>query len=197
MLHLINARCLGLDIRLGTANELLQLEEVGGELDIVLEVVLCVHLVCLLIGIVLLNIQTDGGTARASTRQTDNNSAAIVKLDVDTLVLADTTVKVGVAEVVGLDDLAAGDGGTDKLALLGGDELLHVGGHLLGTLGLTALVIVTGEESATVDLPEVLLDRLDAGSLTLLLTNTSNDVEPGNNSPETILLTDVVGTSTE
>jgi hypothetical protein len=188
---------LSLDIRLGTANELLQLEEIGGELDVVLEVVLCVHVVCLLVGIVLLNVQTDGGAAGTGTRQTDNDSAAVVELDVDTLVLADAAVKVGVAEVVGLDDLAARDGGTDKFVLLGGDEFLHVSGHLLGTLGLTALVVVTGEESATVNLPEVLLDGLDAGGLALLLTDTGNDVEPCDNGPETILLADVVGTSTE
>lgn len=193
----VQTRRLGLDIRLGTANELLQLEEVGGELDVVLEVVLCVHLVCLLVGIVLLNVQTDGGAAGSGTRQTDNDSAAVVELDVDTLVLADAAIKIGVAEVVGLEDLAARDGGSDELVLLGGDELLHVSGHLLSTLGLTALVVVTSEESATVDLPEVLLDRLDAGGLALLLTNTSNDVEPCDNGPKTILLTDVVGTSTE
>lgn len=188
---------LGPDVGLDAANELLQLEEVGGELDVVLEVLLGVEAELARVGLVLLNVQTDGGAAGAGAGETDDDAAAVVELDVDSLVLADAAVEVGVGEVVGLDDLAAGDGGADELALLGANKLVDVGDHLGGVLALAALVVVASEEGAAVDAPEVLLDALDAGGGAGLLANAGNDVQPGDNSPETILLTDVVGAGTE
>jgi hypothetical protein len=58
---------LGLDIRLCAADVLLKLQEVGRELDVVLEVILCVEIVCGLVTAVLLDVQTDGRTTAAST----------------------------------------------------------------------------------------------------------------------------------
>jgi hypothetical protein len=188
---------LSADIRLDTADELLQLEEVGGELDVVLEVLLGVKAELAGVGLVLLDVQTDGGAAGTGAGETDDDAAAVVELDVDALVLADAAVEVGVGEVVGLDDLAASDGGADELALLGADELVDVGDHLSGISAVAALVVVAGEERAAVDAPEVLLDALDAGSGASLLANAGNDVQPGDDSPETVLLADVVGAGTE
>lgn len=53
---------LRLDIWLGAANVLLQLEQVCGKLDVVLEVLLSIQAVLALVVLVLLNVQTDGGT---------------------------------------------------------------------------------------------------------------------------------------
>lgn len=70
-------------------------------------------------------------------------------------------------------------------------------GDLVGTIGLTTLVVVTSEESTSVYLPEILLDGCDAGCSAALLANTGQDVQPCNDSPKTVLLTDVVATGAE
>lgn len=188
---------LSLDIRLSAADVFLQLEEIGRELDVVLEVVLRIEVVRLLVGLVLLNVQTDGSTTAASAGQTNDDAASVVEFDEDTLVLANAAIEIGVREVIGLDDLAAGDGGADESVLLGGDELLHVGNHLVGTLALAALVVVAGEESTPVDVPEVLLNGANAGSSTSLLTDTGDDVEPCYHGPKTVLLADMVASCAE
>jgi hypothetical protein len=188
---------LGPDVRLDAANELLQLEEVGGELDVVLEVLLSIKAELARVGLVLLDVQTDGGAAGTGAGETDDDAAAVVELDVDALVLADAAVEVGVGEVIGLDNLAASDGGADEFALLGADELVDVGDHLGGVFALAALVVVAGEEGAAVNAPEVLLDALDARGGAGLLANAGDDVQPGDNGPETVLLADVVRTGTE
>jgi hypothetical protein len=89
-------RHLGLDIWLGAANVLLQLQKVRRELDVVLEVILRVKVVCGFVASVLLDVQADGGAAAASTRETNDDAAAIVELDVDTLLLADAAIEIGV-----------------------------------------------------------------------------------------------------
>lgn len=106
----INHASLGLDIRFGTADVLLQLQQTSCELDVVFEVVLCVQVVSGLVACVLLDVQTNGSATAACARQAYDDAAAIIELDEDTLVLADAAVKIGVREVVGLDNLAAGDG---------------------------------------------------------------------------------------
>lgn len=188
---------LSADIRLSAANELLQLEEVGGELDVVLEVVLGVEAVGARVGGVLLDVEADGGAGGAGAGQADDDAGAVVELDVDALVLADAAVEVGVGEVAGVEDLAAADGGADELAALGADELVDMRDHLGGGLALAALVVVAGEEGAAIGVPEVLLNALDAGGGTGLLANTSDDVEPGDDGPETVLLADVVRAGAE
>src|SRR5438876_2531714 len=55
------------------------------------------------------------------------------------------------------------------------------------------LVIVAGEECAAICVPQILLDRSYAGSAPgFLVRNTSNNVQPRDDSPETVFLTDVV-----
>jgi hypothetical protein len=54
--HFSKSQHLSADVRLDAANELLQLEEVGGELDVVLEVLLCVKTELAGVGLVLLDV---------------------------------------------------------------------------------------------------------------------------------------------
>jgi hypothetical protein len=93
---------LSLDIWLGAADVLLEVQEVNGKSNIWLEEVLGILAVGAGIGRVLLNVETDGSTAGTGTGETDNNAAAIVELDVKALVLADTAIKVGVFKVTSL-----------------------------------------------------------------------------------------------
>lgn len=188
---------LSLDSGFAATSVLLNLEQTRCQIDVVLEVLLSIQVVLTGIRLVLLNVQTNRGSAAASTRQTDDDAAAIVKLDVDTLVLANAAVKVSVGEVASVNDLAALDGRANELVLLGGDQLRDVSDHLVGALGLAALVVITSEESAAVRLPKVLLDRLDAGGGACLLADTSKNVQPSNDGPETVLLANVVTASTE
>jgi SHS2 domain-containing protein len=69
--------------------------------------------------------------------------------------------------------------------------------NLIGAVGLTALVVVAREEGASVRLPEILLYGGDAGCGAGLLSNTREDVEPCDNRPKSVLLTDVVAAGSE
>lgn len=208
---------LGLDIGLITANELLELEKLGGHLDLGLEEVLGVQVVRLGVGAVLLEVQANGGAGRASAGETDNDAAARGEGGVQTLVGGDRAVKIGVGEVAGASDGAVYPGqfrsilkisywyfisrltsnlAADEVGV--GDEVLEDTNDLVGTLAVDILVVVTGEEGTTVLGPEVLLDLLDGRSdARVLLADTSNDVQPGDDGPETILLTNVVASSAE
>lgn len=145
----------------------------------------------------LLDVQTNGSTAAASTGQTDDNPAAIIEPNIETLVLAHAAVKVGVREVTSIGHLTAGDSGANKGVLVR-DQLRQVGNQLASSLTVDILVVESGEEGAAIGLPEVILDGSNARGLAgLLLSNARNDVQPRNNGPDTILLTDVVASGTE
>lgn len=100
----ITAAALGLDIRLVTANVLLELEQLRRKLDLVLQEVLGIKIVLGGVVGVLLNVQADGGAGRASARETDNDAAAGGEAGVQALVGGDGAVQVGVGEVAGLGD---------------------------------------------------------------------------------------------
>lgn len=86
------------------------------------------------------------------------------------------------------------NGAADKVGI--GNQLLQLADDLVGALGVDVLVVVAGEEGSSVLGPEVFLDLLNGGSnLGVLDANSGNDVQPRDNSPQTILLTDVVTTS--
>lgn len=79
-----------------------------------------------------------------------------------------------------------------------GHQSLELANNLIGAVRVDVLVVVSGEKGASVLRPEVLLDLLDGGcSAGVLDTKGGDDVQPGNDSPQTILLTDVVATSSE
>src|SRR5690606_10312967 len=150
---------------------------------------------------VLLNVQPDSGTLRASTGEADDNPGAILEFDKETLVLAHAAVEIGVREVVGLDhlDILAANG--DGRALEG--RIFHLlaeaSNKLLGTLAVDVFVVVASKEGAAILLPEFVLNAGNRGLFAFgqRRGNTSNNVEPGNNCPKTVLLTDVVGSSAE
>ena len=185
---------LGLDIRLLTTNMGLELEQLQSQSNVLAEVVLGTQTKLGAVALVALNVQTDSSTTATSTGQTDNNAAAVVELDVQTLVLGHTAVQVSVGEVTSVGDLAAVDGGASSTL---GNDLGESLDDLVGAVAVDVLVVVAGEESAAVGLPEVVLDGGDAGGLGLVLGNTGDDVQPGNNSPDTVLLADVVAASSE
>lgn len=195
--HAPRGRVLSLDIRLLTANILLELEQRQGKGNVVSQVLLSIEAELGLVALIALDVQTDGGSAAAGTRQTNDNAAAIVELDVQALVLGDTAVEVSVGEVTGINDLAGGDGRADE-AVTVCDKIRQSGDDLVGTVAVDILIIIAREEGTAVGLPEIVLDRGNAGSLAgLLLGHTGNDVQPGNDGPETVLLTDMVAASTE
>lgn len=150
-----------------------------------------------LVGLVALNVETDGGATATGTGQTDNHAAAVVELGIQALVLGDAAVQVSVREVAGVNNLASTDGGADEGVAVG-DKVGKGTDDLVSTLAIDVLVVVASEEGAAVSLPELVLDRGNAGGLAgLLLGDTSNDVQPSDNSPQTVLLADVVATSAE
>lgn len=103
------AHCLGLDIRLLTSNVGLELEKLQSRSNVLAQVFLGIETELGAIALVALNVQTDGSATAASTGQTHDNAAAIIELEVKTLVLGDTAVKVSVREVAGIDNLATID----------------------------------------------------------------------------------------
>lgn len=94
-------RHLGLDIRFVAADMLLELEQLGRKLDLGLEEVLRIQVVCRGVTAVLLNVQTDSRAGRAGTRQTNDDATARGEARVQTLVGGDGSIKVGVREVAG------------------------------------------------------------------------------------------------
>lgn len=189
--------CLGLNIGLLTADKLLELEELQGEGDVVGKVFLGIEAELGAIALVALNVQTDGGATAASAGQTDDNAGAVIELGVQALVLRDAAVEVSVGEVTGVNDLAARDGGADEGVAVG-DEVGQDTDDLVSTFAVDVLVVVASEEGTAVGLPEVILDGSNAGGLVGgLLGHTSNDVQPGDNGPDTVLLTDMVAASAE
>lgn len=196
-MNINHALCLCADIRLLTANVLLELKQLQSQSHVVLQVLVRGEAELAGIALVLLNVQTDRGAAAASSRQTDDDAAAVVELDVQTLVLGHAAVQVGVGEVADVDDLAAGHGRANEGVLVV-DLLRQRGDHLVSAVAVDVLVVVPGEEGTAVGLPELVLDGSDAGGLAgLLLGNASDDVEPGHDGPQAVLLTDVVAASTE
>lgn len=110
---------LSADVRLLAADELLEVEQREGESNVVLQVLGRSQAKLALVALVLLNVQTDRGTAAAGAGQTDDDTAAIIELSVQALVLGHAAVQVGVGEVAHIGDLAAGHGGTDEAVLVG------------------------------------------------------------------------------
>ena len=69
---------------------------------------------------------------------------------------------------------------------------------LFGPVAVDIFVIVPREEGPAVDVPEILLYRGDAGRLVrLLLGHAGDDVEPGHDRPDPVLLADVVASRPE
>lgn len=188
---------LSLDIRLLATHILLELEERESQGDVVSQVLLGIETELGLVGLVALNIQTDGCTTAASAGQTDDDAAAVVELGVQALVLGNAAVEIGVGEVAGVNNLAASNFRADKGVAVG-DEIGQSADDLARTLAVDVLEVVAGEEGAAVGLPELVLDGCNAGGLVrLLLGDTGNDVQPSHNSPHTVLLADVVATCAE
>lgn len=190
-------RKLSLDIRVLPADVLLELQQRHSKGHVVLEVVLSVHAKLALVALILLNIQTNGSTAAACAGEADHKAAAVVELDIQTLVLGHAAVQVGVGKVARVGHLAAGHGAAHERVLVV-DLLGQVGNQLVGSVAVHILVVVAREERAAVRLPELVLDRGNAGGLVgLLLGDTGDDVQPGDNGPDTVLLTDVIAASSE
>lgn len=79
-----------------------------------------------------------------------------------------------------------------------GNELGELANNLVSTLRVDVFVVVAGEEGTAVLGPEILLDLLNGGGdIGVLDTEGGDNVQPGNNSPETVLLADVVGSGTK
>src|SRR5690606_24960611 len=74
----------------------------------------------------------------------------------------------------------------------------EVSDNLVRVIALDTLIVVSGKECTAVCLPELVLDRCDAGRFVgFLLSNTSNNVKPCDHRPETVLFTDVVASCTK
>ena len=156
------------------------------------------HLVLALIALIFLDIQPDGSTTASRPGQTHNQTAAVIELNIQTLVLGNAAVKISVGEVARVNDLSAGDGAANKRALVVDGFLAQRGNKFVRAVRIDVLVVVTGEESAAVGFPELSLDRGNARCFVgLLLGDAGDDIQPCDDSPDTVLLTDVVGAGTE
>jgi len=195
-LQLPPQQTLGLNIWLSTSNKLLELEEAGGKSNIGLQEILGIHAIGFGIRSVLLDIQSDGCATASGARQTNNNSASVIEFDVETLILAYAAIEIGVREITCIAYNAVLDLGAGERLV--GNQVLQSLYDFCGTIAVHILVIVSGEESSTIDSPEVVLDLSNAwGNIWVSLANTGNDVQPSNDSPQTILLTNVITTITE
>lgn len=85
---------------------LLELEKLSGELDLLLQEILGVHLVGGGVAAVLLNVETDGGAGGAGAGQANNDAAAGREAGIQTLVGGDGAVEVGIREVASVGDVA-------------------------------------------------------------------------------------------
>lgn len=187
---------LRLDVRGVTANILLELEKLGGELDLVLEEVLGVEFVRGWILAVLLDVEADGSARGAGARKTDDDAAAAREARVQALARRDGAVEVRVREVAGIGDGAVADLGADEARV--GDEVLEGADDLVGAVRVDVLVVVAREEGAAVRLPEVQLDLLDAGlGARVGLAQARDDVQPRHDGPHAVLLADVVAARAE
>lgn len=75
---------------------------------------------------------------------------------------------------------------------------LQLANDLAGTSRVDIFIVVAGEERAAILSPKVLLDLLNGRSNARVLdAEACNNVQPGNNGPETILFANVVATSAE
>ncbi len=146
-----------------------------------------------------LHVQPNRRARAACPAQSDDDPAPVIKSHEKTLVLADTPIEIRVREVIGLGDLAAVDRGANKNISLCNGHLFEIGNDLVRTVGVDILIIVACEESAAVDVPEIMLNRADTRYLpfTVLFRHTGNDIQPCNHSPKAIFLADVVGACTE
>src|SRR4051812_43667630 len=106
----------------------------------------------------LLHVQTNGRSAAACTRESDHNAGAVVKLEVDTLILRHRAVKICVREVIRLYDFPSFDSRTDCLFFLCGDEIRKMLDHGIGTLTARPFVIITCEKHSAISVPELVLD---------------------------------------
>src|ERR1700712_388644 len=145
----------------------------------------------------LFNVKTDRCAAAASTGESNDDTTAVIKLDIYSLLVANTAIEIGVREIIGFKNLATLNARSNEFRLLCCDELIQVCNHFVGTLGVAAFVIIAREECAAVDFPEVHLNGANRWRGFGLLSNSSDDVEPSNHCPETVLFTDVVATGTE
>lgn len=87
---------LGLDVRLVTADMLLELEKLSCKLDLLLQEVLSIELIFGGVAGVLLNVKADGSSRGASTGESDNNSATGGEASVQTLLGGNRAVEIGV-----------------------------------------------------------------------------------------------------
>lgn len=88
------------------------------------------------------------------------------------------------------------DFASDKVRL--GDQAAELTNNLVRSLRVNILIVVASEECSPVLSPEILLNLLDGRSdIGVLDTKSSNDVQPGDNGPEAVLLANVVATSTK
>lgn len=95
---------LSLNIRLITANMLLELEKLGSKLDFLLQEILGIQIVLGCIIGVLLNVQTNGSSRRAGAGETNNDSAARRETGVQTLLGRNRAIQIGVREVARIFD---------------------------------------------------------------------------------------------
>lgn len=82
----------------------LELQKSGRKLDLGLQEILGIEVISGGVARVLLNVQADGGTRRAGTRETNNDAATRREASVQALVGRDGTIQVGVGEVASLGD---------------------------------------------------------------------------------------------
>lgn len=186
-----------LDVGLRPPYKLLQPQQPRRERHVVLQILLRIHRIRLLIGAVLLHVQADRRAAGAGPREAHHDARAVVERDENALVPTHAAVEVGVGEVVGDEDGTAGNGRADKGGFVRRDEILHVRRHFVRAGRVAAFVVVAGEEGATVGFPKVHLDALDAGCGACLLADCGDDVHPGGDGPEAVLLAHVVASRAE
>lgn len=183
------AYCLSSNSGLVSTNKLLELEVGHNLVDDILEVVLGRLTKLRGVRLMFLDVESNSGAGRTSSRQSDNKSSAVGELDVQTLVGRDRAVEIGVFKVTGLGNLKRANLGTDKRVEL----VVQTCNHLGSAFARHVLIVVSGKEGSSVSLPEVLLDGGDGSLLGVLLSDASDDVEPSDDCPETVLLSDVVG----
>src|SRR5579862_2479784 len=101
----------------------------------------------------LLNIQPDSRSATSGARESHYKSGSIMKLDVETLLAADTAVQVRVRKIVRFYDYPTLDSRTNKGWFRRCNEIGQVSNHLICAITIHILVIVASEERAAICAP--------------------------------------------
>lgn len=165
-----------------------QLAELEGNLDQALESILGIPHQLLLVRLRLkipFNVHSDGSALTSGAGQPPDDTGPVFESNDLSLVLADASIdRVSVVEVIGFRDLEAGTG---RFGLkLSADEstvvncLLEFVNELLSGGRINFLVVVPGEEGATVDLVVSQEEVINADKFVWrLLVSSSKNVEPG------------------